>query len=194
MSARIQLHTLQPPVLSCLVSDIAILRHFVGVTLRPLFNVIHLCAPSAAEDNLRHVPATPQDVSDIQDLEESAANAATSGHGSHQIQIRLRGEAPEENDRYQKHLAASHESRCADGEVQHRNGLCAVEDAVGSDTDEDGSLRQSDTHDPLEGNQLGLGLGPFEVGCHALGECDDARDTDGRRYRLNDGDSQRGRA
>ena len=65
---------------------------------------------------------------------------------------------------------------------------------VGSDTDEDWSLRQSDTHDTFERDEFCTGLGPFEVGCHALGECYNARDTDTRGYRLDDGNSQRDRA
>ena len=111
------------------------------VALRPLFKLINGGrAPCAAEDYLRHVPESLQYISDVQYLEQSAANAATSGHGSHHIEIRLRGKRPEEDDRDDKHLAARHERGRADGEVEHRNRLCAVEDAVGGEADEDGGL------------------------------------------------------
>ena len=193
-SAQILSQIPRSDVCRCRVIDGAILRHFVGVALRPFFNGIHLGAPSAAEDNLRHVPATLQDVSDIQDFEESAANTAASRHRSHQIEIRLRGEAPEEHNRYQEHFAARHERRRADREVEDRNGLGAVEATIGSETDEHWGLRQSDAHDPLERDQFGASLGPFEVGCHTLGECYNARDTDGGRNRFNDGNGERGLA
>ena len=166
------------------------LRHFVGVTLQAFLHLVHLRASSTAEDNLRHVPAALQDVSDIQDFEDSATNTATSWHRSHKIEIGLGGKGPDEDYRYQEHLAAGHESRCANREVQHRNVLCAGPATIGSDTDEDWSLRQGDTHDTFERDQLVTSLGPFEVGCHAPGECYDARDTDTRRYRLNDSNSE----
>lgn len=67
-----------------------------------------------------------------------------------------------------------------------------MEATVGGDTDEDWSLRQSDAHDTLERDQFGTSLGPFEIGRHAPGKGYDARDTDARRYRLNDGDGERG--
>ena len=45
-------------VLRYLLSSVVGLRHFVGVTLQAFLHVVHLRASSAAEDNLRHVPAT----------------------------------------------------------------------------------------------------------------------------------------
>ena len=194
MSARIPSHMQRRVVLWCPISGSAILCHVVRVALRPLFDHIHGRALSAAEDDLRHVPAPAEDVSDIQDVEESATDTATSGHGSPQIQIWLRAEGPEEYDRYQKHLAARHEGRRADCEVQHRDGLCTVEDTVGSDADEYWCLCQSNAYDPLKGNQFGAGLGPFEVVCYTLGECYDARDTDGRGDGFNDSDREGGLA
>ena len=107
---------LRRPVLGYLLPSVVSLRHFVCVTLQAF---LHICASSAAEDNLRHVPATLQDVSDIQDFEESAADTATSRHKSHQIKIGLGGKGPDKDHRYREHLVASPESRCANREIQY---------------------------------------------------------------------------
>lgn len=109
---------LRHPVWRDLISSVVILRQLAGVTLQPFFDAVHLRASSPAEDNLGHVPATLQDVPDIQDFKESAANTATPRYGSHQVEVGLCGEGPEEYNGYHEHLAASHESRCADREVQ----------------------------------------------------------------------------
>lgn len=106
-------------ILGFRLSSVVGLRHFVGVTLQAFIHVVHLRVPSAAKDNLRHVPAALEDVSDIQDFEESTTNTATSWHRPHQVKVRLSGEGPDKDYRYQEHLAASHESRCAYREIKY---------------------------------------------------------------------------
>ena len=154
--------------------------------------MLHRRASPAAEDNLGHIPAPLQNIPDIQDLEESPADATAPGHGSHQVEIGLRGESPEEDDRDDEHLAAGHEGGRADREVEHGHVQSAVEGAVGGEADEDGGLRQGDAHDALEGDELGAGPGALEVGRHAPGEGDDARDADAGGEGLDDGDGEGG--
>lgn len=119
MNSLIDLSTLRPSIVGCRIVCVVLLRHFIGIFLDTFFYVVRLQAPSAAKHNIRHVPATLENVSNIQDVEESATDTAASRHGSPQLKVGFCGESPDEYDRYQEHFAASHKSRGTNRKVQH---------------------------------------------------------------------------
>lgn len=173
-----------------LVSSGFVPYRLVTVNLQTFFHMLWMQPPSAAEEDFRHIPATLEDVSNVQDFQESTTNTAASRHGTHEIQIGRGSEGPKKDDRYDGHFAVRHKCWCANRKVELRNILRSMEGTIGSDTNEDRCLRQGNTHNTLEGDELGTSFGPLEISCDTSGERDDAGDTDGSRDGLDDSNCQ----
>lgn len=94
----------------------------------------------AAEDDLDYIPIPLQDIPDIQTIQQCSPRPTASRQLAPEIEIRLRREGPQENDRDEEHLAARHERWCAHHEIEHGDVDRTLEDPVGGEAYKDGGL------------------------------------------------------